>query len=237
MTIAFATGLPLRLPHHVENTCMRSRRPRLVIRAATSKASKSAKIEASSLKNTLLKALAPMKRGIFIDPDEDPTDEELRIEQLVDLLESINDCSSPTQSPLIDGRWKLIYTSSSLTRFFGGVTGLQRLLPEGRIGEIVQEIRTEDGLMVFEEEVIFELPVMGVIKWVVSVEGDLRSSSSTRHIWEAETVRLGSLKWFADGWKTVRAFQISDITYLDNTLRITRGQTGSIAIFQQIERQ
>lgn len=228
MNLAFTPSLPFRstVPHHASSTT-----PVRFITQAN--AAKSARADTSAVKTALMASLVGVKRGILTNPDEGISAEEERVEELVESLEALNTCAIPTQSQHLDGRWRLIYTSSSITRFFGGVTGLQRLLPEGRTGEIFQVMNTEDGVMQFEEQLLFELPIVGVIKWNVLIEGVLRASSPTRQVWEAETVKLAFFKWFADGWKTVRAFQISDITYLDDGVRITRGQTDSINIFER----
>lgn len=130
------------------------------------------------------------------------------------------------------GEWDLAYTSSSITRFFGGVTGLQRLLPEGEVGRIVQYISAEDGISEFHETIYYELPIIGKPAEVTTVSmGKIRRSSKTRQLWEPEHVKFFGFKKFAEGWKTLRAFQVADTTYLDDDVRVTRGQTGSVAVY------
>lgn len=186
----------------------------------------------------MLEALDGLDRGLSIDPDAATMGkQEALVEDLIEKLEDINTVDIPTKDPRLLGAWQLMYTSSSITRFFGGVTGVQRLLPEGEIGRIVQFIDLENGTSRFTEQVSYELPIVG--KTVTSeavVEGKIRPSSAVRLLWDAERVKMSWFSWFADGWKTMRAFRISDITYLDDNLRITRGQTGSVNVFARLEK-
>ena len=136
----------------------------------------------------------------------------------------------------MDGKWKLAYTSSSITRFFGGLSGLQRLLPEGGVGEITQTISLEDGIATFDEILEYELPILGnKMQHTIQVDGNLRALDEERQIWEPEKIRFFRLNWWADSWKTLRAFQVADVTYLDKKWRIARGQTGSVSVFEKID--
>lgn len=144
----------------------------------------------------------------------------------------MNQCQIPTRDARIDGSWELLYTSSSLTRYFGGLTGLQRYFPDGSIGPIRQIIDLEDGTSSLEEVIEFEFPFANKRSSVTAiVSGELKAMSEYRQVWDAEDVRVSFFKWFADGWKTVRAFKVADTTYLDAEMRITRGQTGSVCVY------
>ncbi|CDF37166.1 unnamed protein product [Chondrus crispus] len=130
------------------------------------------------------------------------------------------------------GTWELLYTSSSITRFFGGATGLQRLLPAGEVGRVEQYIDAENGTCEVREELSFEVPIVGTpMKKIAVASGTIRATSQTRQAWDPKEVQFYFFKQFADGWKTLRAFQIADTSFLDESLRITRGQTGSVNVF------
>lgn len=147
-------------------------------------------------------------------------------------MEDSTDCVVPTRDARVFGTWKLIYTSSSITRYFGGLTGLQRLLPDGSVGRIRQTIDAEDGTSVFDECISCDVPFRSRrANLLATVTGKIRSTSETRQVWQPETVRLAGFSRFAETWKTLRAFQVADITFLDDQLRITRGQNGSVCVF------
>eukprot|EP00244_Chara_vulgaris_P010711 TRINITY_DN500_c0_g1_i4.p1 TRINITY_DN500_c0_g1~~TRINITY_DN500_c0_g1_i4.p1 ORF type:complete len:314 (-),score=26.70 TRINITY_DN500_c0_g1_i4:577-1518(-) len=60
------------------------------------------------LKQELLDAIAPLDRGAAAS-DEDKA----RIEKIVRGLEKINPTKGPVKSPLINGKWRLVYTTSA----------------------------------------------------------------------------------------------------------------------------
>ncbi|GBG68594.1 hypothetical protein CBR_g3139 [Chara braunii] len=60
------------------------------------------------LKEELLDAIAPLDRGAAAS-DEDKA----RIEKIVRGLEKINPTKEPLNSPLINGKWRLVYTTSA----------------------------------------------------------------------------------------------------------------------------
>lgn len=148
----------------------------------------------------------------------------------------MNQCELPTKDKRLSGTWELLYTSSTLTRYFGGVTGLQRFFPDGCVQGIRQVMDIEDGTASLEEDIDFDVPFVDKRANVTAiVSGSLQPLSEFRQIWDAENVRVSFFSWFADGWKTVRAFKILDTTYLDHDIRITRGQTGSVCVFAKIQ--
>ena len=142
----------------------------------------------------------------------------------------------PTRDPCVFGQWRLIYTSSSITRYFGGLNGLQRLLPDGAVGRIAQNLDEELGSATITERLFFDVPFRADRASVDAVvTGKFRATSQTRFVWSPEKVRVAWFSWFAETWKTVRAFQVSDVTYLDEDLRITRGQNGSAFVYERFD--
>jgi PAP_fibrillin len=177
-----------------------------------------------------------LDRGLSLDPDaEAETEAEELVEDLAEQLEDRNPCSVPTASPDMDGSWELVYTSSSLTRFHGGLSGLQKYV-DGEVGRITQEIDTESGVCTFYEQVMYNLPVVNKPAEVtVTVTGKIRAVNETRQMWTPETINAAWFKLWAESWKSVRAFTVAETTYLDKQLRITRGQTGSLTIYARTQ--
>lgn len=178
-----------------------------------------------------------MNRGLAIDADSLTTGaQEAEVEDLIEQIEDLNATEVPTKDPRMSGLWELAYTSSSITRYFGGATGLQRLLPQGEVGRVEQHIDLENGMCEIREELSFEMPVIGKqMKNVAVAKGKIKATSEARQMWDPEEVTFYFFKQFADGWKTLRAFQIADTTFLDDTMRITRGQTGSVNVFVKVD--
>lgn len=55
----------------------------------------------------LLEAIAPLKRGLLATPEQ-----KQRVEALASALERANPTPKPLASPLLNGRWRLEYTTS-----------------------------------------------------------------------------------------------------------------------------
>lgn len=173
-----------------------------------------------------------LDRGLGLDPDaEAETAAEEAVEDLAERLEDANACAAPTASPDMSGSWDLLYTSSTLTRFHGGLSGMHKYV-DGTVGRITQEIDTETGICTFYEQIAYALPVLNKAAQVtVTVTGRIRAVNETRQMWAPETISASWFKLWAESWKSVRAFAIAETTYLDRDLRITRGQTGSLTIY------
>lgn len=171
--------------------------------------------------------------GLDFDPDaEDLGDDENAIEDIIEQIEDTNDSELSTTDPRMNGTWDLVYTSSTISRYYGGLTGVHSYLPEGAVEEIKQEINIEDATCTMTERIRFEIPFSereGHI--TVKVIGKLRLMGENRMVWNAENVMVGIFKWFAEGWKSLRAMTIVDLTYLNESVRIVRGQTGAVHVF------
>lgn len=195
---------------------------------------KAAPPSVNALRDALVDACldSSLNRGLNIDSDADAeTDAEELVEDIAEQLEDRNPCAVPTASPDMDGKWELVYTSSSLTRFHGGLSGIQNYV-DGTVGRITQEIDTESGICTFYEQISYELPVVKKPAQVtVVVSGKIRAVNETRQMWTPESITASWFKLWAESWKSVRAFTVAETTYLDKDLRITRGQTGSLTIF------
>lgn len=76
-----------------------------------------------------------------------------------------------TASAYMSGSWDLLHTSSTLTRFRGGLSGLQRYV-DGEVGRITQVIATESGICCFYERRRYRMLVVGrEVEVQVVVEG------------------------------------------------------------------
>lgn len=173
-----------------------------------------------------------LNRGLSIDPDS-PAETELEsvVEDLAEQLEDANFCAAPTAASEMNGSWDLLYTSSTLTRFHGGVSGLHKFV-EGRVGRITQEIDMESGVSTFYETISYEIPfVKKATEVKVVAAGKIRAVTATRQMWVPESIKAAWFQIWAESWKSVRAFAVAETTYLDEELRITRGQTGTLTVF------
>jgi hypothetical protein len=68
--------------------------------------------ELQQAQSELVKLTAELERGALVDEPK-----RQRLEELVALLESSNTVEAPLQSPLINGRWELLYTTSRSSAF------------------------------------------------------------------------------------------------------------------------
>ncbi len=111
---------------------------------------------------------------------------------------------------------------------------MHKFLPGGSVGRIAMTADPDDGTWEFRETLFFE--VLGKeFDTEASVSGRVRALSEVRESWAPEKIKFYFLSFFADTWKTLRAFQVADVTYLDDFVKICRGQTGSTCVFVRPE--
>lgn len=100
--------------------------------------------------------------------------------------------------------------------------------------EIRQIIDIDEATLQMEEDIQFDIPIIEKQTSISSsVTGSLRPVSEIRHVWDPQSIRFSFISWFAEGLKATRAFKVADITYLDETHRVTRGQTGSVCLYEK----
>ncbi|PKI52988.1 hypothetical protein CRG98_026568, partial [Punica granatum] len=63
--------------------------------------------DAQALKEELLDAIAPLDRGAEATPED-----QQRVDEMARRLEAANPTKEPLKSPLLNGKWELIYTTS-----------------------------------------------------------------------------------------------------------------------------
>lgn len=168
-------------------------------------------------------------------------------------LEERNPTPRPIEAPdRLDGDWQLLYTTSD------ELLGIDRL-PLFRLGEIYQCLRCDQAAVVNVAEVRNTLPGFSGLPWfsgLVSVVARFEPVSAQRVQVKFERAIVGSQGLAAydrsslAAWvdqrvagDRLRAVQIAlnsdrqqgwlDVTYLDDTLRISRGNNQSVFVLRR----
>ncbi|KAK4529960.1 hypothetical protein CCYA_CCYA03G0817 [Cyanidiococcus yangmingshanensis] len=135
-------------------------------------------------------------------------------EQYIQPLERQNPTSVPTDSPLLDGRWRLIYTNSK------NVLGLDRPSVARPVKDsIYQTIYLDRGEVINEERVLFGL-LTNRVQAVFTPEPPRRVRV------QFKTFQFGFLRVRAPA----RARGWLDVTYLDEDMRISRGNLANVFV-------
>jgi len=196
-------------------------------------------LELLKLKDTLLQTLSHQRQD---QPRlwETPPESVPELSQLITDLEAQSPTPSPLDSPLLMGDWRLVYTTSR------GILGLDRI-PLTDLGQVYQAIRGDRVYNVAETKsllgiegivavaaryvrsgdervsVTFERSILGLrsIMGYRSVTAFVDSLEAKSRFWAID-VPIPSRDGVAQGWL--------EVTYLDETLRISRGNEGSIFV-------
>ncbi|MEO0835319.1 MAG: PAP/fibrillin family protein [Cyanobacteria bacterium J06642_3] len=189
-----------------------------------------------SKKAALLEAIAGKNRGLLANEIDN-----VRVLSTIQELEDDN----PTQKPLeakelLDGDWRLLYTTSK------GILGLDRF-PLFKLGQIYQCVRTSEAKIYNIAEII-GLPML---EGLVSVGATFEPVSERRVsvMFERSIVGLQKFLGYKTPGKLVQQiesgkkflpldFKIDrgeqkgwlDITYLDQDMRIGRGNEGNVFV-------
>lgn len=167
--------------------------------------------DAKTLKLDLLEAIQPLDRGA----DATPEDQE-RIEQLTRKLEAVNPTKQPLKSDLLDGKWELIYTTSkSILQ-----TQRPKFLRSRRNYQAinVDTLRAQNNeTWPFFNQVTADLTPVNPRK--VAVKFDYFKIGGLIPVKAPDTAR-GSLEF----------------TYLDEDLRVSRGDKGNLFILKMVDR-
>ena len=187
-------------------------------------------------KNELLEAIAGKNRGILASPTD-----QTAILAAIAQLESRNPTPRPVEAiSLLDGDWRLLYTDSN------GLLGFERI-PLLKLGEIYQCIRASAG-KVYN---LAELKGIPYLEGLISVEARFEALTEKRVNVFFQKTLFGLQRVMnysqVDIWierlesgKTSLSAKIDiapdrppgwlDITYLDEDLRIGRGNRGSVFV-------
>ena len=166
----------------------------------------------NDLKGKILSLADETKRGLEATPEQR---EEMN--QLFSKLERLNPTKSPLKSESVNGNWSLEYTTSDSILGKGGFP---------RVGPIIQAIDTS-SLSAENSEVVsyFGIRVPRKIKANLSPE----SGQFTRV--EFKKFIIGPIGFDApDSFKGAL-----DITYVDDEVRLTRGDLGNIFVLTRME--
>ncbi len=191
-------------------------------------------------KANLINAIAPVNRGLQMSENQRKT-----IFSAVAYLEELNPNSSPNNTPeLLDGNWLLLFTTSQ------ELLGIDRF-PLYKLGNIYQCLRIAEG-KIFNVAEIKGLPMLSGI---VSVCANFTVVSEQRVKVNFERLVAGSqtllgyqdVNSFIDTLRSPKKlfaidFQIKredqkgwlETTYLDQDLRIGRGNEGNLFVLRRI---
>lgn len=191
-------------------------------------------------KSRLLEAIAGKNRGLLATATEQKA-----ILAAIAQLEDYNPTPNPLEATaLLDGNWRLLYTTSQ------ELLGIDRF-PLLRLGEIYQCLRVNEG-KIYNIAEVYGLPFL---EGLVSVTARFEAVSQKRVEVKFERAISGLQRLInyqspnnfieeIEGGKSFTAidFEIKnsdrqgwlDITYLDEDLRIGRGNVGSVFVLSKV---
>lgn len=198
-----------------------------------------------SRKEELLDAIADLVGENILPCGLEATEREQReILSIVEMVEgdstNVIRSNKGTIAPQeLDGDWELLYSSSSAMKFNKGLSGLGGSLPNGRFANLKQKLVATKFLTDVEYiERIEMIPSSASFDVKVTGTWDLRTSVS---LFTGEPsivmnvvpdrVTYGPTSTRADHWKSLGPLNMLDITYLDDDLRIMRGNTSVDTVF------
>lgn len=163
------------------------------------------------VKEELLEAIGPLDRGAEATPED-----KYRVDQIAQELEVINPTKEPLQSPLLNGKWELLYTTSAT------IVKSQRpkfLRPNGKIYQAINAdtLRAQnlETWPFFNQVTANLIPLSGKR---VAVKFDKFKIAGLISIKAPDRAR-GEL----------------EITYVDDELRISRGDKGNLFILRMVD--
>ncbi|MGF1540093.1 MAG: PAP/fibrillin family protein [Pleurocapsa sp.] len=189
-----------------------------------------------SKKSELLEAIAGKNRGLLANEIDN-----VRVLAAIQQLEDHNPTSHPIQAKeLLEGDWRLLYTTSK------GILGLDRF-PLFKLGQIYQCIRTAEA-KVYNIAEIIGLPFLeGLVSVVATFEPV--SERRVNVIFERSIIGLQRFFSYNSPSKFIQQIESGkkflpldfsierqeqkgwlDITYLDQDMRIGRGNEGNVFV-------
>jgi hypothetical protein len=192
-----------------------------------------------SLKANVLEAIAGKNRGLLVNEVD-----KVKILTTVEKLEDHNPHPQPLETPLLlDGDWRLLYTTSK------SILGLNNF-PLLQLGQIYQCIRTENSRLYNIAEITGVPFLEGLVSVVASFEPV--SAKRVNVKFERSIIGLQRLLGYLSPQDLINKiemgnkfppfdFSIKDrnqqgwleITYLDEDLRIGRGNQGNLFILSK----
>lgn len=165
------------------------------------------------LKSELLDLASETKRGLTATPEQ-----QVQIKKKFERLEKLNPTRRPLKSEKINGIWDLKYTTSESILGKGGFP---------RVGPIKQMIDTTN-LSAYNSELVSYFG----IKVPRKVTAELKPRNDNLTDVQFKRFSIGPL-----GFDAPEQFKGSlDVTYLDDQVRLTRGDKGNIFILTRLAR-
>ncbi|XP_020221394.1 probable plastid-lipid-associated protein 4, chloroplastic isoform X1 [Cajanus cajan] len=163
------------------------------------------------IKEELLEAIAPLDRGADATPQDQQT-----VDQIARELEAVSPIKEPLKSNLLDGKWELIYTTS------------QSILQTKR----PKLLRSATNYQAINVDT---LRAQNMESWPFfnQVTADLTPLSPRKVAVKFDTFKIGGIQIpiKAPG----RARGELEITYLDEELRVSRGDKGNLFILKMVD--
>ncbi|PKA63745.1 putative plastid-lipid-associated protein 4, chloroplastic [Apostasia shenzhenica] len=163
------------------------------------------------LKQELLEAIEPLDRGAAATPEDQE-----RVDQIARELEAVNPVKEPLKSDFLNGKWELLYTTSR------SILQPQRPKFLQPFGKIFQAINVDS------------LRAQNMETWPYfnQVTANLVPLNSRRVAVKFDTFKIGGLipiKALGSGRGQL------EITYLDEELRVSRGDKGNLFILKMVD--
>lgn len=196
-------------------------------------------------KAELLDAIADLEYDDLLPCGLDAT--ELEQKEVLSLIEEVE--KGPTneirlkqgaiEPKDLDGTWDLLYSSSSAMKFNKGLSGLGGSFPNGRFSGLKQNLKASkvmtdveyiEHIEVNPATASFDVRVNGSWELRTSVSLFTGEPSIVMTV-EPNRVTYGPTSTRADHWKSLGPMNMLDITYLDDDLRIMRGNTSVETVF------
>ncbi|MBA0706527.1 hypothetical protein Golax_018631, partial [Gossypium laxum] len=199
--------------------------------------------DAKVLKQDLLDCIAPLDRGADATPPED----QQRVDQLASKLEAVNPTKQPLKSDLLNGKWELMYTTSKSIlqtqrpKFLRSSTNYQAINVDtlraqnmeswpffNQVTADLTPLNARKVAVKFDYFKIGGLPVLNELAKDIQTQTKTQKSA----LCKTDACRfLFEIPIKAPG----RARGELEITYLDEELRISRGDLGNLFILKMID--
>ena len=190
-------------------------------------------------KAKLLETIAGKNRGLLATEMD-----RVKVLSAIEQLEDHNPNPTPIKTPeLLEGNWRLLYTTSK------GILGLDRF-PVFQLGQIYQCIRTEEAKLYNIAEIVGIPFLEGIVSVVARFEAT--SDKRVQVKFERSILGLQRVLGYQSPNKLIKDIETGkkffpldfsienreqqgwlDITYLDEDLRIGRGNEGSVFVLSK----
>ncbi|PUZ37427.1 hypothetical protein GQ55_9G118700 [Panicum hallii var. hallii] len=167
--------------------------------------------KAMRLKEELLAAIAPLDRGA-----EATSEDKERVEQIVQQLEAVNQVKEPLKSDLLNGKWELLYTTST------SILQPQRPKYLRPFGKIYQAINADT----------LRAQNMETCPYFNQVTANLVPLNPRRVAVQFDYFKIFSLISIKSPGSGKGELEI---TYLDEELRVSRGDKGNLFVLKMVD--